>query len=255
MPRRAAVLPLALVCCSMVLPSCSRSGPTGSAADGGEIHTQSLKAYLAFPVGYDSTLAYPLLVALHGNGGSAADFAPVFTPFKGESLVVALAQGEYARSDGGYSWYYETNDPRLWEPYDRRSMNTLVELIGAIRARYRIGKVFVLGFSQGASLAYLTGLMNPPLVTGVLAIAGGLPEVDEVGSIVHSQDVAAARGVRVFIARGFADAAMPHEAFVAQRDFFTANGYEVTALEFAGGHYFTADLVAGIRQWLRERAR
>ena len=255
MRSRAAAILVALSSSCVVLQSCGLFGPDETEPVGVEIRTQSLKGYLAFPVNYDSTATYPLLVGLHGNGGSAAEFAGAFSTFGEESLVVAVAQGEYAKSGGGYSWFYLTEDRSLWEAYDTRSVNTLVELIGAIRARYRIGKVFVLGFSQGVSLAYMTGLRNPSLVSGVLAISGYVPEIDQVGSVVHAQDVAAGSGVKLFIARGFSDAVVPREVFTAQRDFFTANGYDVTAREYPGGHYITDDLQVEIRVWLRQAAR
>jgi len=255
MLSRAGALLVALSFCAVSPQSCALSGPSGSVARGGEIRTQSLMALLRFPNGYDSTAAYPLLVALHGRGGTATEFVRAFRTFAEDSLVVAVPQGEYGRADGGYSWYYQTEDRSLWEAYDARSVNTVVELVSAISARHRVGKVFVLGFSQGASLAYMIGLKNPSLVSGVLAVSGSMPEIFQGGSIVREQDVAAARGVKLFIARGSRDAFDTREIFAAQVDFFTGNGYEVTALEFAGGHYFTADLVAGIRQWLRERAR
>ena len=57
------------------------------------------------------------------------------------------------------------------------------------------------GFSQGATMAYLTALRNPALVSGVLAVGGGLPEIDREGSLVHAADVERARAVRVFTAR------------------------------------------------------
>jgi phospholipase/carboxylesterase len=208
-------------------------------------------AILKLPAGYDSSRNYTLLVALHGSGGTAAGLAPTFLSLARASVFVAVPQGEYRISAGGYSWFYLTSDRSLWEEYDTRSVGGVVTLIADIRARYRIGRVFVLGFSQGASLAYMTGLRNPSLVSGILAISGYMPEIDGVGSIVHAQDVADARNVNIFVARGGSDDLVSRQTYTAQRDFFASNGYSVTAYEFAGGHYLTDELLGQVLQWLR----
>ncbi len=126
----------------------------------------------------------------------------------------------------------------------------MVGLISEIGARHRTGKIFVLGFSQGASLAYMVGLRNPSVVTGVLALSGRMPEVDREGSIVHAEHIEAARDVKMFIARGTSDAAVGRQVFTTQRDFFLSNGYSVTSFEYAGGHYLTPELLSAVWEWL-----
>jgi predicted esterase len=152
---------------------------------------------------------------------------------------------------GGFSWFFLTDDRSLWEPYDTRAVQDLVALIAEIRGRYRINRVIVFGFSQGASMAYMLGLLNPALVWGVVAVSGYLPEIDGEGSIVHAQDVTNARTVKVFIARGSSDGIVSRDAFVSQRDLFTSRGYSVTALEYVGNHYLTDELLAQVLLWLK----
>lgn len=253
MPNRLSVVGAALSFCSFVLPSCKLFEPSPTAPEEVILQSQPLMAILKLPAGYDSSRTYTLLVALHGNGGTAAGLAPTFSSLARASVFVAAPQGEYPTSNGGYSWFYLTSDRSLWGAYDTRSVEGVVTLISDIRARYRIGKVYVLGFSQGASLAYMTGLRNPSLVSGVLAISGAMPEIDGVGSIVHSQDVADARNVKVFVARGGSDELVSRQTYTAQRDFFTSNGYSVTAYEYAGGHYLTDELLGQVLQWLRSQ--
>ena len=211
----------------------------------------SLTAILKLPEHYDSAKTYPLLVALHGNGGTAAEFDSGLSSLDRASILVAVPQGEYAGPAGGYSWFLRTADRGRWETSDTRTVDHVVELIGAIGARYRTGKVFVLGFSQGASLAYITGLRNPSLVTGIVAIGGHLPEVDREGSIVHSQDIANARNVKVFVARGRSDPHVSPQVFTTQRAFLVSHGYAVTAYEYVGAHYLTSDLLARVWRWIQ----
>ena len=213
-----------------------------------------LTAILKFPEHYDSAKTYPLLVALHGNGGTAAEFDSGLSSLDRASILVAVPEAEYAKPAGGYSWFFETTDRSLWETSDTRTVNHVVEMIGAIGARYRTGKVFVLGFSQGASLAYMIGLRNPALVTGIVAIGGYLPEIDREGSIVHAQDLVNGRGVKVFVARGRSDPYVGRRVFTDQRDFLASHGYAVTAFEYAGAHYLTEELLGQVKRWIQRNA-
>lgn len=215
----------------------------------------SLTAILKLPEHYDSAQTYPLLVALHGNGGTAAEFDSGLSSLDRASILLAVPQGEYPKPAGGYSWFFETAERGLWETNDTRTVDHVIELIGAIGTRYRIGKVFVLGFSQGASLAYMTGLRNPSLVTGIVAIGGLLPEVDREGSIVHAADLVNGRSVKVLVARGGSDPYVNRTVFTHQRDLLASHGYAATAYEYAGGHYLTRDLLARVGNWIRRNAR
>ena len=117
------------------IQSCKLPGPESPAAKDVDFTTPSLTAILKLPERYDSSKTYALLIALHGNGGTAAGFAPAFSSLAGDSLLVAVPQGEYAKSGGGYSWFYLTNDRSLWEEYDTRSVDHVAELASAIGAR------------------------------------------------------------------------------------------------------------------------
>jgi phospholipase/carboxylesterase len=247
---------LSVVLCSAATLSCWQFAPVTPAPADVAFRAPTLTAIVNFPAGYDSARTYPLLVALHGLGGIAAEFDSALRPLDRASLLVAVPEAEYARRfGGGFSWFLETSDRSRWEANDARSVDHLVELIGAIGARYRIGRVFVFGFSQGATMAYLTALRNPALVTGVLAVGGGLPEVDREGSLVHAADVERARAVKVFIARGRDDPYLTPRVFTGQRDFLVAHGYGVTTYDYAGAHYLTGELLARMGRWIRRYGR
>jgi predicted esterase len=245
---------LALLLCSALTLSCRPPAPALPSPEDVLFRSPSLTAILEFPERYDSARTYPLLVALHGNGGTAAELDSGLASLDRTGILVAVPQGEHAKPAGGYSWFLETSDRSIWEASDARTVDRVVELIAAIGARYRIGKVCILGFSQGASLAYMTGLRNPALVTGVLAIGGHFPDVDREGSILHLQDVINARNVKVFVARGRSDPHVSRRVFTDQQDFLKSRGYAVTAYEYAGAHYLTPDLLARVARWIRRYA-
>ena len=243
---------LALALCSAVSLSCRPPAPALPTPGDVLFRAPSLTAILKFPEHYDSAKTYPLLVALHGLGGIAAELDSALRPLERSAHLVVVPEAEYPRrTGGGFSWFLETSDRSRWEANDTRAVDHLVELIGAIGSRYRVGKVFVFGFSQGATMAYLAALRNPALVTGVLAVGGGLPEIDREGSIVHAADVERARAVRVFTARGRDDPYLTPQVFTGQRDFLVAHGYGVTTFDYAGARYLTGELLARMGRWIR----
>ena len=250
-PLRAAaawLVPLALAACASV-------PPRGPATSDLVFPSRYLQAILAQPAPYDSARAYPLLVALHGYGDTAPGFAQAFGAGSWERCFVAIPEAETALANGGTSWYPLTSDRTRWPALDGHAVAAVVALIEAVRARYHVGAVYVLGFSQGATLAYQIGLLHPDLVSGVLAVAGRLPDVDTVGAIVHAADLERARGLRILVARGRDDPTLPRRAFLGQADFFASRGYAVTRYEFAGGHDLPAEVMVRISRWLREAPR
>lgn len=215
----------------------------------------SLEAILRQPGGYDSARTYPLLVALHGYGDDAASFIRAFGRAAWAHCFVAVPEAEYQISNGGFSWFQLTRDRSVWEAADRRTVAAVVGLIDAVRTSYRIGPVFVLGFSQGATLAYMTGFLHASLVSGVLAISGQLPPIDTVGAIVRSTDIDAARSVPVFVARGRDDRSVSRRSFVDQAASLAARGFAVTRFEFSGGHDLPVEVADRAARWVREVSR
>jgi phospholipase/carboxylesterase len=244
---------LALSVCISPVASCNSSDvydPWNAQIDGFVFPSQHLSTIVRLPEPFDSTKSYTLLVAFHGNGGTGPGFSPVLSNLPRESLLLAVPQGHYAKTTGGYSWFYDTTDRSLWEAYDTESVERVLGLISELKARYRIRNVFVLGFSQGATLAYMVGLRNPGLVRGIAAIGGRMPDIDNTGAIIHAQDIANAQLVKLFVAHGRADNVISIISYADQRDYFLSKQYDVTAYEYDGGHTVTYDVLAQVALWI-----
>ncbi len=251
--RRAGLLLLAWAAAACSLAPTSggtEAGLKGSAEGSGDS-----EYILMRPRDYEPERVYPLLVALHGFGGDAKDMARAFESYAGLPVLIAVPQGEYARPRGGFSWFLVTRDRSQWPRTDERSVSRVVRCIAAVKARERVGKVVVFGFSQGASLAYLTGLRNPGLVDGIAAVAGSLPPVDEEGAILGQDQIGRARRVAVFIARGTDDPLIDAQSFARQKDFFGSHGYRIEALSFEGVHQLTLPLLTRMWSWMERSVR
>jgi predicted esterase len=237
---------------TVLLAACLPFQETGPDEDDLLFVSPYLAAILKLPDGYDTTRTYPLLVTLHGYGGTAGGFASGFEPVSRAGYFVAIPEARFATANGGYSWFYRTSDRTLWEAYDTMSVRGVVALVEALRDRYPIGDVYLLGFSEGVSLVYMTGFRNPALVTGMVAIAGVLPDIDTLGAIVRTADVDSARTIRVFVARGTSDGLVSRQSYLRQTELLTTHGYPVTSWEFGGGHYLSDEVVERVIDWLRE---
>ena len=70
----------------------------------------------------------------------------------------------------------------------------VLAVLDALKSQYKIGDVYLLGFSQGCALTYLTGLHHPELFKGIICFGGWLQQ-----DRVTLAQMQAAKGLRVFI--------------------------------------------------------
>lgn len=213
---------------------------------------------LRFPKNYKTGHSYPLLVFLHGNGGTAQSSTLFFQNYSNSEIIMAFPEGQYPKLVNGaigYSWYLETKDKSVWEIADNYSVENIAAYIKVINSTYKIGKVYVFGFSQGASLAYMTGFKYPELVNGVISVGGILPEIDKFGSVVSSKDLENAKQLKFFISRGKKDNLIKKKQFVYQEKFLNENEFDVLSIEYDGGHFLTEELIDEILDWIGSKPK
>lgn len=231
-----------------------------SAANQDEIkyaNAQKVQKYrVKLPDNYIKGQPYPVLIMLHGNGGDGLNFSSAFSDYKKQPIIMVFPEGQYAKpiqGTVGYSWYYETNDKKMWEKYDRLTVDNLIPIINAVKNEYNSGTVCVFGFSQGASLALMAGLLYPDYFKGAVAVGGSMPDIDVSGSIITSLDVKKAANLKVYIARGKSDFSVKKELFDIQKNFFEDNDFDYEAYEYDGGHQITYELMDKILNWMKTK--
>jgi predicted esterase len=206
-------------------PALSSAGRTGTVpvedADG------DLLAWTFVPEPADDS-GYRLVVSLHGAGGSARQGLGLLLPVAAErGLLVVAPQSSGASWDmihGGFG------------PDVQRLDRVLTEILD----RYPVRRMFVGGFSDGASYALSLGLSNGDLFEAVLAFSPGF---------AAPQD---RRGdPRIFVSHGVADQILPVDRCSRRLvPRLRAMGYDVTYEEFAGGHEVPGQLVQQAAAWL-----
>jgi len=156
--------------------------------------------------------ARPLLLALHGAGGSPDDGLWAFrAALSSPGMVLVAPQAQ----------------SRVWNPLYGPDLNTIDRALQRAFARCRVDprRIAVGGFSDGAGNALTLGLVNGDLFRAVMALAPG--------ALIAEKPVGKPR---VFVAHGRSDTTIPIRASDAIVRELRAARYRVTYRKFPGGH-------------------
>ena len=204
----------------------------GEHAVGGAQRRDSL---LYVPPGAEQPL--PLVVSLHGAGGSARGGLDLLRHAAGEHGFAVLAPASRGPTWDAVGGSYGPDVAVL-----DRSLRRAFELV-----RVDPERIAVAGFSDGASYALGLGLANGDLFGGVAAFSPGfVPPTDRVGK------------PQVFVSHGVADRVLPIDR--TSRRIVPAlerDGYDITYAEFDGGHTVPPEMIeqaVGVLGWGRGTA-
>jgi phospholipase/carboxylesterase len=194
----------------------------------------------------------PLVVALHGRGGAAASMLPIWDVLQDPKPVFVAPDAPYsvllagAQPEVGRSWALLSANRELWRRADPAVVDYVLDVLRDARSRHASGRVYLLGYSQGAAYAYRAAAREPQLIDGVIALAGILPT-----DVLPEDSLARAAGrVRVFIGHGLQDQAVSIEQSRRARDTLTRLGFAVTHREFEGGHGLNRDILLQAQAWM-----
>jgi len=208
------------------------------------------KCWVHLPDSYDPARSYTLVVGLHGYGANPESFTTLWERFAEHDFIFASLQAPYAFSQGsaiGYSWTTDLpEDEEFWKQAALMSADYIGRAVEQLRGRYNVSEVFLLGFSQGCTLTYLTGILKHDLFAGLICFAGVL-ETD----VLTEEDIGAANHLRVFIAHGDEDRVVELAAGENARDKLTEHGYDVTFHIFKGAHRVPEEAVHAAEAWMK----
>ena len=196
------------------------AAPTGTITPG--FHQLQLggsrDGFIWVPESYDPATPAPLLLLLHGAGRSAQDWAqsPLAEVFGRKGIVIVAPDSRRGTWDRMLTGFFSDDvtfiDAALALAFSRVNVDPAQVAIG--------------GFSDGGSYALSLGLTNGDLFSTIIAFSPGYVAA---GSLVGRP--------QVFDSHGTSDAVLPIGQTSRQIvPWLEAQGYEVTYVEFAGGH-------------------
>lgn len=184
---------------------------------------------LYIPPGLDVSVPRPLVILFHGAGGNFAFWRTAAYPHADRLGFVALVM----RSAGS-----------TWDVIRGRwgaDIAATDRALDAVFAGCAIDPdgICMAGFSDGASYALSLGLSNGELVRHIIAFSPGLIAA-----------YASTTKPRVFVSHGTSDNVLPIQ--ITSRLFVPRmrdQGYDVTYVEFEGGHVLRADILQTAFDW------
>lgn len=208
------------------------------------------------PVNYSPNKGYPVLIALHGGGGSYETFKDIWNHFADPQFILATPQAPYKWLLGDQIAY----DWAAWPSKDTSYMKEAIVLtskyidiiIRNLKSRYKVENIYLLGFSQGSIITQIAGIDNHDQLEGLIICSG--PEMyhpNKPEIIWPSAELTKrANHLKVFIAHGKGDAIVDLELARKSKDQYSRYGFDVSLYEFEGGHEISKSAMREIQNWV-----
>jgi phospholipase/carboxylesterase len=215
--------------CTTVLPKCD-----------------SIAVRTYTPTGYEPNYAYPLIVLLHGQGGSDQQvmrYAPKIC--RRNNLYISVrGPVELQRDDDGLPSYGWGRPGEHDETIERH----IIKAIEHTRRDFHVHseRIYLAGIHEGAAVAYRIGLAMADKIAGVISINGSMPRPSD-GPLFRNPDI---KNLRVMIAHGAANERVPLET--ARRDYLAlyGAGCDVMLNTYPATHRVHANMFRDINRWV-----
>ena len=191
--------------------------------------------FLHVPASLEPGRPAPLLVMLHGAGGSGANILPTVSDRAERHGVLVVAPD----SRGG-TWDLIEHDYGPDVEHIDRALAHVFGVHDVDPERIAIG-----GFSDGASYALSLGLINGELFSDILAFSPGFAAPAEITD-----------SPRIFISHGTEDRVLPIERCSRRLvSTFQRTGFDLDYREFPGGHVVPTEMLdAAFERFLGRQA-
>jgi phospholipase/carboxylesterase len=187
------------------------------------------------------------MLLIHGKTGNELVMW-IFTQKLPPNYWLLAPRAPVELEPGSYAWVPESDHLSRYHELQQPARNLKVAYEQwTLETGAPSESVDVMGFSQGAAMAYTLAAEYPQWVNRVIALAGFLPSVEAMPG-----PYAALRGKRIYIAHGARDETIPVEnAQTAARE-LNQVGADVTYCESDVGHKMSADCLRGLAEFMRK---
>lgn len=205
---------------------------------------------LKLPENFDKNKTYPLVVALHGYGDAADNFATIWQRFENPEFLFAVPYAPYHFTQGSriaYSW-------NLWLPGDDEfpgqdfdiTEEYIINLINTLKKYYNISDTYLLGHSQGASSTYITGIKHHEMFKGLIPMSGPLSPF-----WLNDSTLNEGNQLKIYTVHGINDRTIRYGEALAAKKLLEDHGYNIKFTGFDGGHEYPPEaIMQKIEKWI-----
>ena len=186
----------------------------------------------------------PTLLLLHGTGGDEKDLLPLGRMLD-EQAALLSPRGKVL--ENGMPRFFKRLAMGVFDQEDLvNRTHELAEFVTASAAEYGFdpGRVFAVGFSNGANIAASLLLLRPGLLAGAVLLRAMAPFEPEM-----SPDLS---GTPVYLAAGRSDQMVPPESTERLAELLKAAFAEVTLDWQPGGHGIGRTEIEAARSWFKD---
>ena len=196
---------------------------------------KGLPPLIHVPTGYDEkgTRTYPLFVSLHGAGGTPRGLFNAAKQILGPDKYFVLAPCGSAPVGPGFTW----------NSLDFRKVPGEID---RLKKKYRIGKVYLYGFSAGAHVGYILVLKCRDRFDGFIPMAGALRR-----RMITDDDLKKAGGLPIYAIQGEADPVVPLRAAEQSLAILKKHGALTHLCKHPGAHRAPKDFAKVLREAVR----
>jgi phospholipase/carboxylesterase len=200
------------------------------------------------PLHYEPNYAYPLIVWLHGTGGTEQQLRKVMPLVSLRNYVGVAPRGTLLMDDEdaattGYRWSQS-------EDHILQASHRIMEAVDVAREKFNVARrrIFLAGMDCGGTMAFRLALRHPDWFTGVLSLGGEFPQ----GQMPFMR-LSEARRLPVFVACGRESKTYPAAQVCDNLRLWHSAGMSVTLRQYPCGDEITADMFADMDRWIMEQ--
>jgi phospholipase/carboxylesterase len=191
----------------------------------------------------------PMALLLHGLGADEQDLFGL-APFLDPRLLVVSARAPHEAPPMGYSWFdidWSEVPPRIDFQQVVESRDAILGLVGEAAGTHGAdpSRVWLVGFSQGASMAAACALARPELLRGIVAHSGRIAR-----RAVPPPPAPGLAGFPVLWQHGRADPVVPVAFGREARDVLGGLGLRLDYREYPIGHEISEESLRDLCGWL-----
>lgn len=196
----------------------------------------------------------PLLLLLHGFGANEHDLFGLVDEFDSRFTVVS-ARAPLSLGNGGYAWFPIAFTDAGIKVLDTKSAvasrDLILTFLDELPRRHAVNpkQIYLMGFSQGASMAYSIALTEPEKIAGMVAMSGRMPD-ERLISLATTERLAQ---LSVFVAHGLYDEVLPIQNGRDSEARLRELQLNILYKEYPMAHQISRESLSDLSKWLTEQ--